>query len=352
MGFAARLAVTMFPFFLNGDCFCGGKPSTALGRRNMLGFKSWWRRVRGGQSEQQQAEAEVLAVQQEVGTVQRSIMDQIAQLKQEQLVLRAELQEQVRIPGVSRSALAGTTKKLKQTERKIAEKEKLCANVAREHTQLADTSTNTQVASAMMRSVEAQQKLQKLDLGGVCLHVWCEAGSPGRCFCTGRSLDDVVDEIEDNREDTREYFEFTNATVHDPLDVGSRIGWLTSVETIWRCDTGVHLFSLLTTFPRVRISSTRIMLRRTTLRVPLVTEPKARTTYLLGKSRHSSPRRWGCRIRELWQEPSQLGRRMELTTPSPFRCPQSQATERRPNVPGSSSPSEDACGCRGRCFYF
>ena len=168
VGFAARLAVTMFPFFSIGFVFVGGKPPTASGRRNMLGFKSWWRRVRGGQSEQQQAEAEVLAVQQEVGSVQRSIMDQIAQLKQEQLVLRAELQEQVRV-GAPRSALAGTTKKLKQTERNIAEKEKLCANVARERTQLADTSTNTQVASAMMRSVEAQQKLQKLDLGGVCV---------------------------------------------------------------------------------------------------------------------------------------------------------------------------------------
>ena len=153
-------------------------------RSNMSALMSWWRKVRGKPTEQQKAEAAVQQAQDEVTQVRDRITGEIAHLKQLQLVLRAELQQQVKM-GAPRSALADTTKKLKQTERQIREKENLHANVARETTQLQDTTTNTRVASALLQSVEAQKQLQKLDLGG-------------------RELDDALDEIEENRDDTRE----------------------------------------------------------------------------------------------------------------------------------------------------
>jgi len=150
----------------------------------MSGLLNWWRKVRGKSTEQQQAEADVQTAQDEIAAVRDRIQGEIEKLKHQQLVLRAELQQQVQL-GAPRTALANTTKKLKQVERQIAEKEKLHANVARENTQLCDTTTNTRVASAMMQSVEAQQRLQKLDLGG-------------------RELDEALDEIEENREDTKD----------------------------------------------------------------------------------------------------------------------------------------------------
>ena len=115
----------------------------------MSALSNWWRKIRGKNPEQEQAEAAVQEAEQEVTAVRDRILKEVQHLKQQQLVLRAELQQQVQM-GATRAALASTTKKLKQTEKGIAEKEKLYGNVAREQSQLQDTTTNTRVPDTVM----------------------------------------------------------------------------------------------------------------------------------------------------------------------------------------------------------
>jgi len=121
----------------------------------------------------------------EVANVRDRIQGEILLLRKQQMMLRAELQEHVRV-GATRPVLARATKKLKEIEAAINAKEKLHSNVQKETVQLQDTTTNTAVATAMMRSVEAQRALQKLDLGG------------------HEDIDEMLDYIEENRGETAE----------------------------------------------------------------------------------------------------------------------------------------------------
>jgi hypothetical protein len=120
----------------------------------------------------------------QVASVRDRIQGELDVFKQQQHLLRSELHRQVQMKAPKR-ILADLTKRLKQLERNISDKEKLYTNIERDTTQLQDTSTNTSVAAAMMQSVEAQRSLQKLDLGD---HI---------------DIDDMLDGVEENRQETR-----------------------------------------------------------------------------------------------------------------------------------------------------
>lgn len=148
------------------------------------GLSEWWRKVRGKPTEQELAEQQVEQARDDIAKVRDRVVAEVDNLKREQMMHRAELQQAVhsRAP---QHVLMNLTKKLKQVENQIGEKEKLMANVHRETTQLADAGTNAKVAAAYMQSVDAQQALARLDLGG-------------------KEVDDVLDDVEDNRMLTRE----------------------------------------------------------------------------------------------------------------------------------------------------
>jgi hypothetical protein len=133
---------------------------------------------------QAEAEKSVQEAHAQVASVRDQIQSEICALKKTQTMLRSELHHQVNTQA-PKLTIMSLTKKLKKIEQSISEKDRLHSNIERERTQLQDTSTNTSVASAMMRSVEAQRSLQKLDLGD---HI---------------DLDDMLDDIEENRHDTR-----------------------------------------------------------------------------------------------------------------------------------------------------
>jgi hypothetical protein len=155
----------------------------------MSGLRGWWASMRGT-PDAKRAEAQAMAersVQEahsQVASVRDQIQNELSALRRTQEMLRSQLHHQA-INNASKSVLCSLTKKLKKIDQSISEKDKLHNNIERERTQLQDTTTNTSVATAMMRSVEAQRSLQKLDLGD---HI---------------DLDDMLDDIEENRTDTR-----------------------------------------------------------------------------------------------------------------------------------------------------
>ena len=130
------------------------------------------------------AEQDMHEAERQVADVRDRIKAEIDSLILQQTVYRAELQRQANT-GAPRAAMLKIYKNLKHNDRQIEEKQRLYANVQRETSQLQDTTTNTKVAAAMMRSVEAQRRLQKMDLGG-------------------EDVQDVLDYIDENRADTKE----------------------------------------------------------------------------------------------------------------------------------------------------
>ena len=147
----------------------------------------WWRKVRGKPTAQAMATQQVEDAKMEIVNVRKRITEEVDALKREQMMYRGELQQAVhsRAP---QEVLLRLTKKLKQVENQIREKEKLMSNVHRESSQLSDAGTNAKVAAAYMQSVEAQKALAALHLGG------------GEVD----DVDDMLDDVEWNRERTRE----------------------------------------------------------------------------------------------------------------------------------------------------
>ena len=148
-------------------------------------MKSWWKRVSSGWDKQSRAEREVAEAQCKVedvtGNIRKSVETMERQLMLQQGMLQRALQQ-----GAPRSALVDLTKKVQQLQRDLAKKKRLVGNMGREGQQLNDAYTNAQVAAAMMRSVEAQKKMQKLWLGGR----------------DADEMDEILDDIEEHRDAT------------------------------------------------------------------------------------------------------------------------------------------------------
>ena len=121
--------------------------------------------MRGKPSEHEQAEAAVREAQEGMSQVRDRITGELHALKRDQAMLRQELTHAVD-SRATQGVLIDLTKKCQQVEKQINDKQKLLANVSRQTTQLSDTGTNAKVAAAYMQSVEAQENLTKLALGG------------------------------------------------------------------------------------------------------------------------------------------------------------------------------------------
>jgi hypothetical protein len=155
----------------------------------MSAIRAWWTSVRATPemkraAAQTAAERSVNEAHTQVESVREKIHDDLTLLRKRQALTRAELQRKVDTQA-PKNVLVTLSKDLKKIDKSISEKERLHSNIERERTQLQDTPTNTSVATAMMRSVEAQRSLQKLDLGD---HL---------------DFDDMLDDIEENRMETR-----------------------------------------------------------------------------------------------------------------------------------------------------
>lgn len=150
-------------------------------------MKAWWGRVTSGWDKQSRAEKEVQKARERVKGVTSSIATDIAEMERTLLLRQAMLQKEVQ-QGAPSARLITATKAIKQLQKQIEGKKKLMGNMSREERQLTDTYTNTQVASAMMESVDAQKKMQKLCLGGR----------------DEEELEDVLDEIDEHREATND----------------------------------------------------------------------------------------------------------------------------------------------------
>lgn len=142
----------------------------------------------GWRDPHEEAEEQVMQAKEEMSSVRDQILSQLNSLKQEQKMHRYEL-EQALTQRVPQQVLLNLTKKCKQIAQEIAAKEKLLANVQRETSQLTDTGTNAKVAAALHKSVVAQGNMTKIAL-------------------SGKSMDDILTEVDNFRTETEENTEF------------------------------------------------------------------------------------------------------------------------------------------------
>ena len=158
--------------------------------------KGWWKKVRGS-NQQELAEQEVEKARQNIADVRDRVMGELDQLQREQNMHRGELHNAMH-SNAPKQVLMNLTKKLKAIERAMQSKQQLLDNVHRETNQLQDANTNSQVAAAYAQSVEAQHSLAKLNLGV--------------------KVDDVLDSVEMNREDTEELTDRLGTLGCDDID--------------------------------------------------------------------------------------------------------------------------------------
>lgn len=150
-------------------------------------LSSWWRKIRGQDgSVQSQAEGEVNKAKEQVLETKEEIGRQLQELTQQQQMLQGMLQAAVR-RGAPKKELMELSQKIKHTEKNITTKRRLVGNMHREEQQLADAVSNSRMASAMVHSLEAQRQLQKVQFEG-----------------KEEDLEDILDEIEEHRDTTRD----------------------------------------------------------------------------------------------------------------------------------------------------
>ena len=148
-------------------------------------MKNWWKQVSSGWDKESRAQREVDEAKERVSHVTSTVRKDVDAMERQLLMQQGLLQRSVH-QGAPRAQLIDMTKKIKHLQRQLVGKKRLVGNMGREERQLTDAYTNAQVAAAMMQSVEAQKKMEKLCLGGR----------------DAEEMDDVLDEIDEHREAT------------------------------------------------------------------------------------------------------------------------------------------------------
>ena len=180
-------------------------------------------------SKQRKAESSLREASSAVDDIEATIESQIALLQREHHMHQGVLAQMVQ-QKAPKERLMKQTAIVKRVEKQLRAKQNVLANVHRERHQLADSDTNSRVAGALKKSVEAQRKLSELTLGGE------------------EALDDILDEASERRDDTRditqrlgEMGEESDDEVHESEfnaeDVIAALGWQTNSDDSLLTDT-------------------------------------------------------------------------------------------------------------------
>ena len=180
-------------------------------------------------SKQRKAESSLREASSAVDEVEATIESQIALLQREHHMHQGVLAQMVQ-QKAPKDRLMKQTTIVKRVEKQLRAKQNVLANVHRERHQLADSDTNSRVAGALKKSVEAQRKLTELTLGG------------------DEALDDILDEASERRNDTKdithqlgEMAEESDDDVHESdfnaEDVIAALGWQTNGDDSLLTDT-------------------------------------------------------------------------------------------------------------------
>jgi hypothetical protein len=129
-------------------------------------------------------------------TIQRELADLQSEYANQQGLLHGLIQARAK-----KSAVAARTKQLRTIEKQIDQKKKLMINMQRERKQLDSVATNTGVAVAMKASVDAQKKLVQVS-------------------CDGDCLDELLDDVDEHRQETSDLAERLGSMGGDDDDIG------------------------------------------------------------------------------------------------------------------------------------
>jgi 23S rRNA pseudoU1915 N3-methylase RlmH len=120
-----------------------------------------------------------------VHTAIENIDAELVPLRETLRYTQQQLQHMMKSGAPDRCKAVSLVNKIKHIETQLREKERVRNNILREKQQLDDSNTNAMVSSALVQSHAAQTKLQAKGLASI-------------------ELDDLLDDVEDNRVDTRE----------------------------------------------------------------------------------------------------------------------------------------------------